>query len=1477
MKKRLHRLLLVFTICVAMLTLTACGGGDGSIDGNGGIGDAEINEEIRAVYASYVEYAKEQNKTPLDYEEWLESLRGETGASGADGLTPYIGTNGNWWIGDTDTGVPATGAEGKPGADGKPGEDGKDGVDGKPGEDGEDGKDGVGIASIALVSSDKNVDTYKITYTDGKTTTFTVTNGINGTAGADGKDGVGITDAEVNENGELVLSLSNGSTLNLGCVIGEKGEAGAPGQNGADGEDGKDGADGEDGKDGADGEDGVGIKDVAINAENKLFITLTNGTVIDLGNIKGADGKDGVDGEDGKDGADGKDGISITKSEINEDGELVFTFSDGKTVNVGKVVGTDGINGSNGTDGEDGKDGADGVGIQSVKIDDNGNLVITLTNGTVIDLGNIKGADGKDGVDGEDGVSVIKSEINADGELVLYYSNGTSTNLGKVVGTDGTNGSNGTDGENGKDGADGVGIQTVKIDDNGNLVITLTNGTVIDLGNIMGADGKDGEDGISVIKSEINENGELVLYYSNGTSTNLGKVVGTDGTNGSNGVDGEDGKDGADGVGIQSVKIDDNGNLVITLTNGTVIDLGNIKGADGKDGIDGEDGADGKDGISITKSEINQNGELVFTFSDGSTVNVGKVVGTDGTNGSNGTDGEDGKDGIDGVGIDRVIINANGELVITYTNDVSVNCGKVNGTNGESAYEIYIKNHPEYIGTEEKWIEDLVNGQLVTLKVTVTYNLEGGNIDGKTTYSEQIAKGSNITLPIPEKFGYEFIGWYTGDSVNDGQFYNDTCVSKDIVLTAKWQVATDVYYVSYIANGGKAIAPQQYKEGDKILSMPRTSRVNYVFLGWYSDKELTVAVSLPITVTEDIVVYAKWEKIVTEEDSALITFETNGGTEMAGQIVMKGQPLSYIASPTKLDYNFAGWYLNEELTTAVTYPFCVTEDVKLYAKWEVSSPISGLTFSLQNKTYYRITGYTGTSTRIKLPSTYAGLPVLEIGEKAFQGNKTITEVTIPSGITTIGKYAFQNCTNLKRVYFKQTDVAISAYMFSGCTSLKEIDFSAVATIGDYAFQNCTALYNVYLPSNVQSLGAYAFAASGITNLTFDVNSILETIDSAFFDCDYLSEVRLPASVQTLGIKAFAHCEGLKSVVLNEGLVSTGGLYNTLGKTEYYDDTYESKDCYGSFGGCTNLTTINIPSTMVSIGPATFIGCINLTNLQFPTLPKLTTIENGAFAGCSSLNITTLPSTTKTIGVYAFYLCNSIKQMTLPTELSNLGDYAFNSCGGLEQLYVNKELTTIGAYAFTGCASLKVLTFDSNAKLTHIESAFYNCDSLSEVRLPSSMRTLGMFAFACCDGLKTVVLNEGLVSTGGLYNSLGKTEYYDGTYESKDCYGSFGGCTNLTTINIPSTMVSIGPATFIGCINLKNVNTASAINLTTIGAGAFAGCSALEAFVIPGSVATVGAYAFYSCTKLTIYSYQSQAPASWDANWNKSSCTVVWNY
>ena len=76
---------------------------------------SEGNKDIYDIYLLYRKDALSEGKTPLSYEEWLKSIKGEPGD------TPYIGDNGDWWIGNTDTGVSAAGEKGEKGDKGDTG------------------------------------------------------------------------------------------------------------------------------------------------------------------------------------------------------------------------------------------------------------------------------------------------------------------------------------------------------------------------------------------------------------------------------------------------------------------------------------------------------------------------------------------------------------------------------------------------------------------------------------------------------------------------------------------------------------------------------------------------------------------------------------------------------------------------------------------------------------------------------------------------------------------------------------------------------------------------------------------------------------------------------------------------------------------------------------------------------------------------------------------------------------------------------------------------------------------------------------------------------------------------------------------------------------------------------------------------------------------------------------------------------------
>lgn len=105
-----------------------------------------------------------------------------------------------------------------------------------------------------------------------------------------------------------------------------------------------------------------------------------------------------------------------------------------------------------------------------------------------------------------------------------------------------------------------------------------------------------------------------------------------------------------------------------------------------------------------------------------------------------------------------------------------------------------------------------------------------------------------------------------------------------------------------------------------------------------------------------------------------------------------------------------------------------------------------------------ITGYTGTSAEVEVPSELGGVPVTEIGFYAFEAQYDITEVTLPDTITLIGEGAFMDCSSLESVNIPENVAGIDRGAFVACTSLTEITLpAAVQYVREEAFTACESM------------------------------------------------------------------------------------------------------------------------------------------------------------------------------------------------------------------------------------------------------------------------------------------------------------------------------------------------------------------------------------------------------------------------------------
>ena len=585
-----------------------------------------------------------------------------------------------------------------------------------------------------------------------------------------------------------------------------------------------------------------------------------------------------------------------------------------------------------------------------------------------------------------------------------------------------------------------------------------------------------------------------------------------------------------------------------------------------------------------------------------------------------------------------------------------------------------------------------------------------------------------------------------------------------------------------------------------------------------------------------------------------------------------------LSGATREDYVFIGWYAEEALDTHVTEIACGTRhDVHLYAKWLYAT--EGLTYELLDGEY-RVTGYTGSSTKIVIPDEWNELPVTSIGRAAFENCGNITSIIIPDSITTIGDWAFALCTSLTTITIPNGITAIGkgTFAYSGLTSL--IIPENVTSIGQSAFVNCSALTSVTIGNGVTSIGAAAFNdCSALTSVTIP-NSVTSIGDYAFNGCKSLTSVTIPNSVASIGDYALNDCSALSSVTIGNGVTSIGA---------------------AAFNNCTALTSITIPNSVTSIGDYAFSKCTSLTSVTIGN--GVTSIGDYAFNGCKSLTSVAIPNSVTSIGEGAFDGCSKLTSVTIGNDVTSIGKYAFKGCKSLTSVAIPNSVTSIGKYAFNGCTALTSITIPfvgakkdgtSDTHFGYILGASSYSENSNYV--PSSLKTviitggssIGDYAFSECSRLTSIIIPDSVTSIGerafedctGLISITipfvgakkdGKTKTHFGyifgapSFEDTPSYVpsslktvivtsassignyAFAYCSNITSTILPNTVTSIGDYAFADCSGLTSIIIPDSVLI--IGEGAFSDCRGFTSITIPDSVTAIGELAFLGCRNL----------------------------
>ncbi len=449
---------------------------------------------------------------------------------------------------------------------------------------------------------------------------------------------------------------------------------------------------------------------------------------------------------------------------------------------------------------------------------------------------------------------------------------------------------------------------------------------VLGMTGLAGCSGEQGPQGIQGIRGEKGDKGDTGATGSQGAQGEQGiqGIPGEKGDKGDTGATGPQGAQGEQGIqGIQGEK-GDKGDTGATGPQGAQGEQGiqgipGEKGDKGDTGATGPQGAQGEQGIQGIPGEKGDKGDTGATGPQGAQGEQGiqGIPGEKGDKGDTGATGPQGAQGIQGIQGekgDKGDTGATGPKGDTGAQGEKGDKGDtgMQGDVGLSAYEIYVKLHPEYTGTEAEWMEDVVNGTLS--RYTVTFDLNGGTAPEGFEASVEARYGMPIALTVPTREGYTFTGWYTGNTAADGIFTSTDMVASDLSLVAGWRInRLTVRFLDYYGDTVK-IEKVDYGTAATPPALP-ASFGSHFFQGWSESTE---------RVTEDMVVDA-----IYIQKTYTVTYHI-GGAETT-EVVYYGDMPVKPADPVVSGLIFNGWFSDEYYTRPYAFDTAANTDIHVYA------------------------------------------------------------------------------------------------------------------------------------------------------------------------------------------------------------------------------------------------------------------------------------------------------------------------------------------------------------------------------------------------------------------------------------------------------------------------------------------------------------------------------------------------------------------
>ena len=505
-------------------------------------------------------------------------------------------------------------------------------------------------------------------------------------------------------------------------------------------------------------------------------------------------------------------------------------------------------------------------------------------------------------------------------------------------------------------------------------------------------------------------------------------------------------------------------------------------------------------------------------------------------------------------------------------------------------------------------------------------------------------------------------------------------------------------------------------------------------------------------------------------------------------------------------------------------------------------------------------------TSLSLPNS-----LREIGSAAFRGCTGISKLDLPEGVTLIGPSTFYGCSGITSLSLPNSLREMGSAAFYGCTGISKLVLPEGLTfIGEMAFYGCSSIKEISMPSSIQTIERDCFIKDFSSDEQMSIEKVdyasIESLcaiqfgnassnpllyaETLLINGEEITDLIIPEGVTSIGNHVFGYCTKLKSVKFPESLKEIGRPFTGCTGLEKVE-----------FASVESLCSMSILENPLEYAHNLYIDGKEVTDLYIPE--GIETVNANVFRG-SNITSVTMSDDMKWVRYDAFSNCPKLKAIKFGRGIQRI-DGSFSGCPEFDHVefddlnclwkmdfhsqFIDYNPLYYGHHLYSNGEEVKEVTFPEGMKEIKL-CVLLGCESVERIHVPEGVEVIQPMAFAYCKNLVSIDLPSTLQRINASSNSG---------------YGTFDFCESLEEIRVREGNAYYDSREDCNAIIWTETNTLEIggnstvipSSVTEIFHRAFYGRTKLTSIFIPSNVVSFGYKSFGECSSLKDFYYDAK--------------------